>query len=289
MNRIIFLILFLIVSITLFSQSTGERAKAYYTEASNAYKNGKYSSAIEYLDKTEEILGKTNARILSLKVKAYYNDEDYQKAKENLDLFSNYSSKATQELKDETYAYIVKVEEEMKAEEARKERERLAEIEKKKQEDSEKAIHHISATFRPKEYGYELKVPFRYTFIDCLGTIALAITLDKRNATTQAYIFNGQRYAIYDLGKEAFADFRKSILYADMKIEILLKDATLKSHMELKTVMSGIASCFGQSYSLEDSDRYTELINELDQLTINILDIDIKGRDYRLEDIIKRK
>ncbi len=118
MRKIIIISLLLFCSASLFSQSTDDRAKAYYTEASNAYKNGKYSSAIEFLDKTEEILGKTNARILNLKVKASYANGDYERAKKNLDLFSKHSSNATQELKDETYAYIVKVEMAIQKEEA---------------------------------------------------------------------------------------------------------------------------------------------------------------------------
>lgn len=101
-----------------YSQTDNDKAKAYYLEAVKAYESGNYSKAISNLIEVEKTLGSTNARVLHLKVKAYYAKGDYSNAKASLDQFSNYSDSAAENIKNEVYSYIVKVDTKLKEQRA---------------------------------------------------------------------------------------------------------------------------------------------------------------------------
>lgn len=108
--------------LNLAAQSKNDQAKAYYIEAEKNYGLENYQSALNNLSKVEEILGSTNARVIALKVKSYFEMGDFNNAKKNLNKFSNYSS--SEALKNEILSYIVKIETKLEEAKINAERER---------------------------------------------------------------------------------------------------------------------------------------------------------------------
>jgi outer membrane protein assembly factor BamD (BamD/ComL family) len=96
MKTLKLLILFCLVAnyFCLSAQSNEDKAKAYYFEAKDQYDAGKFIDCIASLDKVEDLLGSTNPKVLNLKIKAYYDKGDYEKAKSALNKFSQYSGNA---------------------------------------------------------------------------------------------------------------------------------------------------------------------------------------------------
>lgn len=132
MKKYIALIIILILSINpIISQSNNDKARAYFTQAKSSYSSGDYTKTIESLNSAEQLLGSTNPVILNLKIKSYYNLKQYDDAKESLNQFSKVSGNADTKLKDETLSYIIKIDDAIKEEAARKERARLAEVKRK--------------------------------------------------------------------------------------------------------------------------------------------------------------
>ena len=80
-NLIIFFILLLLTT-NLLAQSNEIKPKSEYFAAEEGNNNANYQQCIAHLNTTESLLGSTNTRILYLKVKAYYNLEEYSKAYE---------------------------------------------------------------------------------------------------------------------------------------------------------------------------------------------------------------
>ena len=128
MKKIIILTALTLISITnIFAQTKNDQARAYYIEAEKNYELNNYQSSLNNLNKVEEILGATNARVLALKVKSSYGAEDYINAKKYLNKFSNYDS--SEALKNEILSYIVKIDN--KIEEAKLEAERKKELDER--------------------------------------------------------------------------------------------------------------------------------------------------------------
>jgi len=127
--------LLLVFTLNLQAQTNQDKAKAYFKQATTQFSQNQYADCITTLDKVEDLLGASNARVSSLKTKAYFNNKQYFKAKEELNLFFKY--KSAENLKNEMLDYIVKidtaVEKEQKAREAREEQERLATVAKEKE------------------------------------------------------------------------------------------------------------------------------------------------------------
>ena len=68
MKKIIILTALTLISITnIFAQTKNDQARAYYIEAEKNYELNNYQSSLNNLNKVEEILGATNARVLALK------------------------------------------------------------------------------------------------------------------------------------------------------------------------------------------------------------------------------
>ena len=133
MKKIIILTALTLISITnIFAQTKNDQARAYYIEAEKNYELNNYQSSLNNLNKVEEILGATNARVLALKVKSSYGAEDYINAKKYLNKFSNYDS--SEALKNEILSYIVKVDNKLEEALSIKEREIIAENESKQAE-----------------------------------------------------------------------------------------------------------------------------------------------------------
>lgn len=150
MKKTITLIALFFFTITFYPQSTQDKAKAYYFEAVNAYNEASYSKAIQRLNETEKLLGSTNAIILNLKIKAYYELKDYKNAKLSLDKFSKEKG-AEDDLKKETFSYIIKIEDGLQEEE----NEHLKEL--KRIGDNKKALLLIIEQNRIKKIEEEVK------------------------------------------------------------------------------------------------------------------------------------
>lgn len=105
----VFILLLSSVSIKLHAQSNAVKAKAYYLTAVNEYKSRNYSKAIEYCQQVEDMLGKTNSRIESVRLRSYYDDGKTEKAKQSLQTFL--SLNPDEDIMKEVSSYIVKIEE----------------------------------------------------------------------------------------------------------------------------------------------------------------------------------
>lgn len=140
MKNIITILTLTIVSIiNISAQNKNDTAKAYYIEAEKNYGLKKYQSALENLNKVEEVLGNTNARVLALKVKSFYNIGEFTNAKKMLSQFSNYN--ASEALKNEVLAYIIKIDNKLEKQKEKEKKLRVAKIraeEKKKRLENEK-------------------------------------------------------------------------------------------------------------------------------------------------------
>lgn len=93
--------------------ANANKAKAYYFQAEKAFGKGSYESALSSLSQTEKLLGSSNSRTTALKVKIYYAQGEYQRAKTTLDRF--YGLKSSDSLAQEMSDYIVKVDEKINA------------------------------------------------------------------------------------------------------------------------------------------------------------------------------
>jgi TPR repeat protein len=132
----VFILLMSSVSIKLHAQSNAVKAKAYYLTAVNEYKSRNYSKAIEYCQQVEDMLGKTNARVESVRLRSYYDDGKTEKAKQPLQTFLTLDP--DEDIMKEVSSYIVKIEEAEK-ERVRKEEERIAKEKKAEEERKRKA------------------------------------------------------------------------------------------------------------------------------------------------------
>jgi uncharacterized protein (TIGR02145 family) len=108
------------VSTTYAQLDSNYKAKLYFTEAETQFNQNNFKVALEYIQKTEAELGSTNGRILNLKVKTLYSDGQFAKAQKVLEQFSQYEDQVTDELKNDTYSYFVKIERYLDKENARK-------------------------------------------------------------------------------------------------------------------------------------------------------------------------
>ena len=131
MKKII--ILLLLTMLMLSHQSYGQtsknnQAKAYFFAAQEAFSNKQYDDALKAVDKVESLLGKSNALLSALKVKTYYQQRNFIKAKSEIEVFFGF--KANDALAREVSSYLIKIDngiEEQKRKELA-ENERLARV-----------------------------------------------------------------------------------------------------------------------------------------------------------------
>lgn len=91
--------------------SDGDRAMLYFTEAEKSFNQNEFSDALEHINKAETTLGNTNGRLLNLKIKTYYNLGKFYSAERAFNDFSkNYANSVTEELKQDTYSYFLRIE-----------------------------------------------------------------------------------------------------------------------------------------------------------------------------------
>src|SRR5687768_5222719 len=104
MKKLLFTLLLATPALHVLAQlKTSEIAKLYFIEAEKRFNDNDYTTALEYIGKTENELGETNGRILNLKIKTLYNFGDLRGAQDALNIFINeYASTVTPEIKDET-------------------------------------------------------------------------------------------------------------------------------------------------------------------------------------------
>lgn len=104
-------LVFILVSSSVIAQSSSEKAAAYYFEAEKSYVDSNYKTSLDLLKKCFEFNQGSNARIESLKVKIYYAQKEFKKAKIALSKFYNYPAKTA--LKKQMSSYIVRVDSEL--------------------------------------------------------------------------------------------------------------------------------------------------------------------------------
>lgn len=133
MKRFFSVVFLMIISANfLFSQVDNNlRAKLYFQEAQKLFNQNEFSASLDYLTKAEKVLQATNGRILNLKIKILYNTGKFIEAENALNLFiSYYGNAVSEELKNETLSYFIRIEKAAKAQRNR-EKERLDLLRKK--------------------------------------------------------------------------------------------------------------------------------------------------------------
>ena len=113
-----------------FAQIEGNtKAKLYFFEAKKLFNQNDYADALSYIAKTETTLGSTNGRILNLKIKTLYNMGKFIEAEKALSLFSkSFENDVTEEMKNDTYAYFVRIEKAASAQKNKNEASRIKQI-----------------------------------------------------------------------------------------------------------------------------------------------------------------
>ncbi|MBT3740721.1 MAG: hypothetical protein HOG32_00745 [Polaribacter sp.] len=127
MKKYLFLSIILFITFNGFSQIEGNtKAKLYFFEAKKLFNQNDYADALSYIAKTETTLGSTNGRILNLKIKTLYNMGKFIEAEKALSLFSkSFENDVTEEMKNDTYAYFVRIEKAASAQKNKNEASRI--------------------------------------------------------------------------------------------------------------------------------------------------------------------
>jgi hypothetical protein len=130
-TNIIILSFALLFSSAVLANADQKKAKAYYFAAEESFLARQYDKTLSNLKKTEEFLGIRNARIILLEAKARYAKKQYNQVKKLVDEFYNYSS--SDDMQREISKYLVRIDNDIKAEE-RARQEALAAKEREKQQ-----------------------------------------------------------------------------------------------------------------------------------------------------------
>lgn len=109
------------------------KAKLYFQEAQKYFNQNEFDDTITYLKKAEEVLGMTNSRILNLQIKALYNSGKFKDAQAAMNLYvESYVDSSSDDLKEETFGYFVRIEDAVEAQVIEQDRIALAKAEKEK-------------------------------------------------------------------------------------------------------------------------------------------------------------
>ena len=117
----------------------GKKAKALYFAAEDAYAAKKYDEALIGIEVVESLLGKSNALLQGLRVKALYGKGDLAGTKKALDAF--FQMEASDALSREIAPYLLNV------------KKKIEERETKSKRDAEKSAAHKKAGFLDLTYG----------------------------------------------------------------------------------------------------------------------------------------
>ena len=137
--KIIFLKLYILTTAQVSAQDKKVLAQSEYYKAEEAYNEGKYKTALSYLDKSEGYSG-NNHLIQYLRVKSYYENRNYLEAQQAVAVFFNIidpNLEGSSKYK-EIVLLVSDINAAAESEAAKKEKERLAVIERKKQAEAEK-------------------------------------------------------------------------------------------------------------------------------------------------------
>ena len=107
------MLLVLSLNIGIANADDGKKAKALYFAAEQAYAEKKYDDALIGIKGVEALLGKSNALLQGLRVKALFGKGDYAGAKRALDTF--FTLDASEQLSREIAPYLIKVEKAIEA------------------------------------------------------------------------------------------------------------------------------------------------------------------------------
>ena len=132
MKKYLLLSVILFFAFNGFAQIEGNtKAKLYFFEAKKLFNQNDYADALSYIAKTETTLGGTNGRILNLKIKTLYNMGKFIEAEKALSLFSkSFENDVTEEMKNDTYAYFVRIEKAASAQKNKNEASRIKQFAK---------------------------------------------------------------------------------------------------------------------------------------------------------------
>ncbi|BCY28649.1 hypothetical protein [Flavobacterium okayamense] len=223
----LFSLIFLLVNINAFSQlDDNKKALLYFTEAERLFNQNDFKQAIEYVEKTEQVLGSSNARTLNLKVKAYYNNGEFKKAESSLNLFINeHQNNASEEIKSETLSYFVRIEKAV--EEKQNEIDRLKRIKdekeekKRKEKEYENKMHNIINNYGKEDDRYS-------SFAKKVTTTEFIFTeSDKEIYALKIYMTSktsGNKY-IYHIGWSCVGNYYKT--FDDNKYKISIEQSSI--------------------------------------------------------------
>ncbi|SFT34581.1 hypothetical protein SAMN05216474_0009 [Lishizhenia tianjinensis] len=148
-------------------------------------------------------------------------------------------------------------------------------------------VQKATITYTPPENGYEISLPLAWKFINCYGEINVTITKKIDQIRSSAYIYNGQRYTVQDLGNEAFSKIECGL--TDISADVYNASYNL-GKVKMGNVIDWLGGCFGQTYhvigdlGLVDADYK----DKLSQLSLKNLKIEYAStRNYKLESQIK--
>ncbi len=136
MKKIIYTIILLLavnMSYSQISEQTKNKIKVKFIRAQENYDSAKYLDAIKNIDEIENLLnGSKNPTAQNLKVKALIGAKQYQKAQKELNIL--YSLNPSQNILKDIASYEGKINDGIKSEKLRSEKERLEEVRRKEQQ-----------------------------------------------------------------------------------------------------------------------------------------------------------
>lgn len=250
-------LIILFIGVSSYAQmESNQKAKLYFQEAQKWFNQNEYDDAMNYIFKAEQTLGGTNGRILNLKIKTLYNQGKFIEAEDALMLFSGaYENSVTEELKNDTYSYFVRIdkassaikeklaEEERIKEEARLKKEALVRAKQKQIDDASvkitPQINKTHYTFAKLEEGKPYLVTYRKTltsstsekayfifygskYIICtVPSMSIFENLDKEKVEYNSYNAGSDKNVISasvksDYGGKKDVSFRKSVNYSNI-------------------------------------------------------------------------
>jgi hypothetical protein len=204
---ILFFALIFLLGQPLQAQTSGNKAKELYVQADNAFRLKDYSKSLDLLNQVQSALGSNNAMIESLRVKNYYEQGDFQKAKSSLAVFFTFSNTA-ENLLTEMNGYQEKTDAKIKEEQERK----LAEQQKALQ-DEQVRIEKIVQ--EKKDYQAALDANSVWQYNRFISTYPNSQYLSEiKDKLDDAYLVQGDKYISsnkYEEAKDLFIEYTKKL------------------------------------------------------------------------------
>lgn len=282
----IIILLIALSSGNVYSQDNEILAKSYYLKAEKSYDSGKYSDALESLDKTVGYLGSSNAKIEALYVEILLKSKDYKSAQLHLTKYFNLADNSRPDYQEMLlYAAEIndKIEAVKKAQKEREEKQRLAQ--KQKEEARKKAIAKrkadVMAVFNDmSKYLNKIEENVKK------GNKA---TKDRREYLAEEFIINKPQTDLSLSKDETLSKLEKFITKLDFESDTLTKkdimnDKPFKSYkLERNFINYNNYTTYGYTYKKADNGEMTKNWY-IDYLDLNdIIRIDKEDGYIRIE------